>query len=60
MLRHLASSLADQSQVRVHLSSGAYLDGVVTALDGGEVELRHPDGSRTLVLLGHIIATTIR
>lgn len=60
MLRHLSTSLADQLHVRVYLSSGPYLDGVVSAIADGEVELRHADGSRTAVALAHIVATTIK
>ena len=60
MQRHLSTSLADQLQVRVYLSSGPYLDGVVSAIGDGEVELRHADGSRSAVVLAHIVATTIK
>lgn len=60
MQRHLSTSLADQLPVRVYLSSGPYLDGVVSVIADGEVELRHADGSRSAVALAHIVATTIK
>lgn len=60
MLRHLSTSLSDQLSVRVYLSSGPYLDGVVSSIADGEVELRHADGSRSAVVLAHIVATTIK
>lgn len=59
MLQDLQSSLADQTSVRLHMSSGIVLEGVVTRLDGVVAELRHGDGSRSQVLVAHIIATTI-
>lgn len=60
MLQYLSGSLADQSPVCLHLSSGLALDGVVMALHADTVELRQADGSRSLVLLAHVIATTVR
>jgi hypothetical protein len=59
MLQDLETSLADQTQLRLHLSSGLILEGVVARLEGVVAEIRHTDGSRTQVLVAHIIATTI-
>lgn len=59
MLQDLQTSLADQTAVRMHMSSGICLEGVVTRLDGVVAELRHADGSRSQVLVAHVIATTI-
>jgi len=59
MLQFLQTSLADQTSLRLHLSSGAVLEGVVARLEASVAELRHPDGSRTRVVTAHIIAATL-
>jgi len=60
MLSTLESARADQTALRVVLSSGTALDGVVARCDHELVELRHGDGSRSVIRLAHIIAVTVR
>ncbi len=60
MLAALQAAVADQTAVRLLLSGGGALEGVVARCDVEIVELRHSDGSRSLVCTAAIIALTVR
>lgn len=59
MLSSLDGARADQTPLRLLLSTGTWLEGIVVRCGGDEIELRHADGSRSVIVSDHVIATTI-